>query len=278
MIAGAFVLTSGALEGRYRVHMRTELAAGLNRDTRVLLQGLPIGRVSAVTPLRDPATGRLGFVATLSIRERFADGSRLVLPRSTRALVTQPGVFGTPVVELVTPIGSPDTAALADGDTIPSERVQGMLEALGQIAEELRSEIRVTLEETRALVQHSTGAVDATHLAIRRTSPALLAALDRLGGNLDRADHLLAELSPRATALADSLLVASGTARRALAELSAVATTASELATEHRATIDTIVASLERTAQVLAHFADQVSRRPLRMLTGVTPPEGRPEP
>jgi len=47
VILGASILTSGALEGRYDLHVRVDEAEGLTQDTRVLLQGLQIGRVRA---------------------------------------------------------------------------------------------------------------------------------------------------------------------------------------------------------------------------------------
>ena len=74
------MLTSDMLEGRYNVHMRASGAEGLSQDTRVELQGLDIGRVTAVSPQLDTATNTLTFFATLSIRERFPDGTRLRLP------------------------------------------------------------------------------------------------------------------------------------------------------------------------------------------------------
>jgi hypothetical protein len=45
-----------------------------------------------------------------------------------------------------------------------------------------------------------------------------------------------------------------------------------EIAIENRAYAKEIAERLLRTAVVLEHFSDQVSRRPARLLTGVTPP------
>jgi ABC-type transporter Mla subunit MlaD len=273
VITGAVVLTSGVLEGRYDIYMRAQIADGLTQDTRVQLQGLAIGRITAVTPHLDSATNRLEFIATLAIRERFPDGTRLVLPRVTRAVITQPALLGATVVELQMPAGFVGGETLEEGDTIPSERTSGAMAALGEIAGDLRDDVAKTLEETRTLLRQSTRAVDDTRAAIASTTPQLSAALERLARNLDRTDHILAELQPAIGPLGDSVLTTLGTTRRALTQLEELATTANAMTTENRGRIGTIVESLEHTAQVLAHFADQVSRRPLRMLTGVTPPE-----
>jgi hypothetical protein len=37
VLIGALVLTSGILEGRYEIHVRTTEAEGLTQDTRVVL-------------------------------------------------------------------------------------------------------------------------------------------------------------------------------------------------------------------------------------------------
>jgi hypothetical protein len=47
---------------------------------------------------------------------------------------------------------------------------------------------------------------------------------------------------------------------------------AGDIATENRVYAKQIAERLLRTAVVLEHFSDQISRRPARLLTGVTPP------
>ena len=273
------MLTSGVLEGRYDVYMHADQADGLTRDTRVMLQGLEIGRVREVTPQLDTASNQLSFVATLSIRERFADGTRLSLPRATRALITQPSLVGAIVVELQMPPSAGPGITLEPGDTIRSERVATMIDAFGKIAAELSEDVAATLVETRSLLTETTLALGETRTVIAATTPKVTRVLDRLAESLDRADHMLATIEPQIGPLADSVMGTLGSTRALLSDFQELVNTTSDMATENRTVIAEIMQSLERSADILAHFADQISRRPLRFFTGVTPPDtsdGRP--
>jgi ABC-type transporter Mla subunit MlaD len=272
VIVGALVLTSGVLEGRYDIHMRVAQAEGLTQDTRVLLQGLAIGRVRRVTPHLDSATNTLEFIATLSIRERFADGERLSLPRGTHALITEALVGGT-AVELEMPPGQPSRDILLEGDTIQAERIATMLDALSAIAQELSTNVEATLEQTRLLVAAATGTIDEAHAAITDIAPQVSSVLDQLAGTVDRTDHILAQIEPRVGPLADSVMATLGDTRMLVADMQTLVDTAGSMANQNAAVFADIMESLERTAVVLAHFADQISRRPMRMFTGVTPPD-----
>ncbi|HEX9691005.1 MAG TPA: MlaD family protein [Gemmatimonadales bacterium] len=265
------MLTSGVLEGRYSLIMRMEQAEGISQDTRVMLQGLEIGRVTTVNPQRDSTSGTLTFLATLSVRERFPDGTRLSLPTGTSAAITQAGVLGGTVIQLKMPdrvIGVPD---LQPDDTIRAERTPSTMDALGDIAARFREDVAATLEETKTLLQETTRLVATTRGAIDVTTPQLMEVMDRLAENLNRTDHILAELSPRVGPIADSISVTVGSTRTLVMELQTLVASTNAMTNENRDAITSIVASFDRTAQILAHFADQVSRRPLRLLTGVKP-------
>src|SRR6185503_13095741 len=89
IVIGAFIATSGLGERRYDVFVRVASAEGISADTRVILLGLPVGRVKSVSPRVDSVSRAVSFVARLSIAEKFADGSRLQLPVGTRAELVQ---------------------------------------------------------------------------------------------------------------------------------------------------------------------------------------------
>ena len=91
VIAGALIVTSGFGDVRYDLYVRTESAQDLTRDTRVLLQGLEIGRVQQLNPVRSGTAGTLSFVGRLAINERFPDGTQVVLPVGSTALI---GIMG----------------------------------------------------------------------------------------------------------------------------------------------------------------------------------------
>lgn len=273
VLIGALVLTSGLLEGRYALYMRAGTAQGLSRDTRVMLQGLQIGRVTQVNPRLDQATNTLHFVAELSIRERFPDGTRLLLPAGTKAVITQPAAFVVaPIIDLLMPSSAPDRAVLQPGDTLDSERPASVLDALSSIASTLSRDITMTLQETRELVALSTRTVDETGKLLATTGPRLTETLTRLSENLDRAERTLAAVEPRVGPLADSMVATFADTRRVLLQLDSLTSVAHGMATENRVAINEAIKHLHRSAIILENFADQLSRRPLRMLTGITPP------
>lgn len=273
VIIGALVLTSGLLEGRYVIYMRAGEAEGLTRDTRVVLQGLEIGRVTEVNPKLDSATSTLGFVATLSIRERFPDGTRLGLPAEIKAeIAPPPTLVGPTVIQLTMPPPTPGQADLQPGDTIGSQRRASVVDALSQIASEMRGDLVAALAETRQLVSRTTKTVDATGSLLASARPQLEAVLERLTESLERTDRILAQVEPRVGPIADSLVATLVLTRDVLAQLDSLATTAYGMASENREAINETIANLSRSAVILENLADKISRRPLRILTGVTPP------
>ena len=270
---GVLVLTSGLLERHYMLHMRVATAEGLSQDTRVILQGLAIGRVSQVNPQLDQATSTLNFVAELSIRERFPDGTRLRLPVGTKAVITQPTpIVVSPIIDLVMPPASPDQAILQPGDTIDSERPPSVLDAISSIASTLSRDIGATLEETRQLVTRSIHTVDEISRLLATTSPQLESTLARLAESLDHAERIMSDIEPRVGPLADSMVATFADTRQVLLQLDSLATIAHGMATDNRVAISESIKHLHRSAIILENLVDQLSRRPLRALTGVTPP------
>src|SRR5207247_912944 len=65
--------------------MRAASAQGITVDTKVLVQGLEVGRVRSITSRVDAGTGRVSFLARLSLVEQFEKGAKLRLPLGTRA-------------------------------------------------------------------------------------------------------------------------------------------------------------------------------------------------
>lgn len=277
IVVGTAVLTSGLLEGRYDLHMRAEEAEGLNQDTRVELQGLQIGRVTAVNPHLDSTSNRLDFIATLSIRERFPDGTRLRLPAGTRAVIAPPPTLvGAAIIEFQMPPPSPATAYLLPGDTLDSERRANMMEALLNIATGMKGDMLEALTETRQLVVKTTETVDQTGTLLASARPQLETVLDQLSQSLERTNRILAQVEPRIGPVADSIMIALETTNNLLEELDSLAITAHDIASDNREDIDFAIDKLTRSAVIFEHFAEQLSRRPLRMLWGVTPPPPPP--
>ena len=273
VLAGALVLTSGALEGRYDLYVRTDEAEGLTQDTRVVLQGLSIGRVSQINPHLDAHTNTLNFVVRLSVRERFPDGTRLQLPAGTQAQITPPPtVVGPSQIQLVMPAASPGVRFLQAGDTLDAERRTSVMDALGEIAVEVHTELETILQNTRDLLAQTSRTVEATQALLSDARPQVAQVLARVDSSLQRTESILAQVEPRVGPVTDSVLATLASSHELLIELDSLTTIGQTIALENREELSDAIEKLSRAAVILQHFADQISRRPLRFLTGVTPP------
>ncbi len=279
IILGLLIVTSNALDDRQDFYMRATTADGLTEDTRVSLRGLQIGRVTQVNPRVDDAG--VSFVARLSLRRTYPDGTPLQLPVGTRAVIAAPLPISiaAAAVDLEIPGQAAGTEFLQPGDTINSDRIPGAVDLLGEVATALKSEVLQTLAQTQVLIEQSTrtiaethGIIESTQSLIGTTTPKVEEALELLAASLERTDQILAEISPRVGPLQDSLMATLAQARRILTSFDTLATTAHELLADNRNVIQDALARLAHTTTVLDHFAEQVTRRPLRFLTGVTPP------
>jgi ABC-type transporter Mla subunit MlaD len=253
--------------------LRTDEADGITQDTRVVLQGLSIGRVSQVNPHQDPATSTLSFVATLSVRERFPDGNRLQLPVGTRALITPPPtVVGPSQVQLVMPPSSSEVQFLQAGDTLDAERSASVMNVLGDIAGQIRDELETMLQSTRELLAQTTSTIETTQGLLAETRPHVIQVLSRVDSSLQRTERILGLVEPKIGPMTDSVMAVLSSSHELLAELDSLATISTNIALENREDLSNAIDQLARASVILQHFADQISRRPLRFLTGVTPP------
>ncbi|MBI4503249.1 MAG: hypothetical protein HY700_19095 [Gemmatimonadetes bacterium] len=272
LVTGTLIVTSGLGDVRYDLYVRTESAQDLTRDTRVFLQGLEIGRIQQLNPVRDETTGALRFVGRLSVNERFPDGTALQLPKGSKALIAQTSPLAAPVVQIVTPRDLRQAVYLQPGDTIDSERRTSTMDDLSGIATKLSGEVEAVLGETRRLLASSNRVVTRSDSMIASTTPLIQRVLTDLSGSLERSDRVLAGLEPRIPAVSDSIIAALTETRQLLRQLDAVATNANTMATENRGNIKETLEHLRRSSIMMDHFIDQVSRRPVRMLTGVKAP------
>lgn len=272
VIVGALTLTSGLGEGRYSILLRSETAENLNQDTRVVVQGLTIGRVAEVSPVVDSSSGELHFVAKLSIRDEFPDGSTLRLPIGTRAAIAQPTPIDAPVILLTMPPVSLPTRYLEPGDTLLAERRPGVLDALAGMASTLRDEIPRALEDTRRLMELTAGTLTEAGDLLAATRPRAEAMFDQLSGTLDETQMLVEAQAEQLGSVQDSLILVLNDARQTLQHFDSLASFALAMGEENRETVRLTMEQLLRSAEILEHFAEQMSRRPLRFLTGVTPP------
>ena len=279
VVLGLFLVTSNPLERRQNFYVRATAADGLSRDTRVMLQGLQVGRVTQVVPRVD--TTGLYFVAQLSLQVAYRDGTPLHVPAETRAIIAEPSPISPAEVRLEPPELQDATAMYMEvGDTLESTRIPGALDLMAELSEELKDEILQTLELTRALMVQSTrtlletqGVIKSTEQVLVTTTPKIDEALELLAASLERTDRILSEVGPRIAPLQDSLALTLTQARQLIGTLDTLATDATVMLGENRSAVREALERLTNTTRVLDNFAVQVTRRPMRLLTGVKPPD-----
>lgn len=271
LVVGALIATSGWGERRYDLFLRVASADGLSQDTKVSVQGLAVGRVTSVSPRVDSVTRRISFIAQMSVKERFADGSILRLPSGTRAEIVQPSQI-SPAMEVQLVL--PDTLGrtrmyLQAGDTIDSRRKGGALEAFAQVASDISNDLKDALRQTTRTLVRVQSTVTQTERTLREVTPNVERTLGSVATTMGRVDSLIERL--QRGGFADSVAATVAGTNRLLVRLDSLARAASALTSENRADLRATVMNLTEASRQLNHFVDQMTRRPYRALTGVKP-------
>lgn len=276
ILLGMLVATSGWGEKRYDLYLRAASAEGLTGDSRVILQGLEVGRVRSISPRVDSASQQVTFLALLSMRERFPDGSQMRLPVGTRAEIVQMSQISTGVdIHLLFPdtVGRL-TQVLQAGDTINSARRGSALETITAVAGELSNEVKQVLQQTTRTLVKLQGTLANVDTTVDALLPDVRGTVASVSSTMRRVDALLAEVQENA--LPDSVTAALASSNRLIQRLDSLTMDAGAIVAENRAAIATAVANLTETSRKLDYFVDQMSRRPYRLMTGVTPPPPPP--
>jgi ABC-type transporter Mla subunit MlaD len=271
LVVGALIATSGWGERRYDLFLRVASADGLSQDTKVSVQGLAVGRVRSVSPRVDSVTRRISFVAQMSVKERFSDGSSLRLPLGTRAEVVQPSQISPAMeVQLILPDTLGRTRGyLQAGDTIDSRRKGGALEAFAQVASDISNDLKDALRQTTRTLVRVQSTVTQTERTLRDVTPDVERTLGSVATTMGRVDSLVERLNRGG--FADSLAATVAGTNRLLVRLDSLARDARAMTGENRADLRETVANLTEASRQLNHFVDQLTRRPYRALTGVKP-------
>lgn len=264
LIVGALIATSGWGERRYDLYLRVASADGIAQGTPVFIQGLNVGQVTSISPRVDSATRRISFLAKLSVKERFDDGSSLQLPAGTRAELVQASQISSAVaVRLILPdTVSPRVTYLHAGDTLDSRRRGSAIEAFAEVADELSQRVQ-------EMVRTATQTLVRVQSTLQDVTPEVSRTLTGVATTMGRLDSLVERMARRG--LADSVATAVANTNRLLMRLDSLAGEARSLTIENRTDLRETVTNLTEASRQLNHFVDQMSRRPLRVLTGVKP-------
>lgn len=270
LVIGALIATSGWGQQRYALFLRVANAEGISADTRVMVEGLEIGRVRSIVPRVDPLTRRISFIARLSLAQEFENGSKLQLPLGTRALITSVSQISS-ASEIVLVLPDSVGAArrmLGAGDTIGSDRPASALDSLKVVVTNLSGDIHQVLVQARNTLTGVQRTLAQASTTIHDLTPGVEASVASVSASMARIDSVTRRIPP---GLADSVTATLASSNRLLLQLDSLARDARSLASENRNDLRSTAANLAELSRQLNHFADAVSRRPYRFLTGVTP-------
>lgn len=296
IIVAALVATSGWGIRHFYIYLRSNDARDVAVDTRIYLQGLEVGRVASISPRPTAKRGVMEFIIQAQMVAQFKSGDSLQLPGNVEAEV-EPLLLGGALLTLNV---YPDDEAQASGcqarsgrtllqagDTICMHRRPGAMEAFGNLATDLKGGIAdaivsanhmlVAYQRLADSLSHVTGQASGLVQGIRpgaeSTLTELTASLSRLRRMLDTADirsgSTLAELNltmqqTRAT-LEQSriMLVSADSLTRLLLAMGA----------ENRPELRAMLLDARFMTQQLLYVTEQLSRRPMRAMSGVELPE-----
>ncbi|HEY6092129.1 MAG TPA: MlaD family protein [Gemmatimonadales bacterium] len=264
LVIGALIATSGWGERRYDLFLRVASADGISPGTAVVIEGLDVGQVTGISPRVDSLTRRISFVARMSVKERFQDGSSLQLPIGTRADLVQASQISPAVsIRLILPDSiRGHRAYLHAGDTLDSHRKGNALDAVAEVADQLSQRVQ-------EMVRTATQTLVRVQSTLRDVTPDVERTLTGVASTMGRLDSMVNRFSQRG--LADSVSTAVANTNRLLLRLDSLAREAHSLASENRSDLRATVANLTEASRQLNNFVDQMSRRPFRALTGVKP-------
>ena len=278
VLATAFVITRGWNERRIIVYMLSPSVLDLKPDTRVLLQGLQIGEVAGISAKVDSVMGPPEFVVALRLRERYQNGTPIVLPRATRAELIQSAILAGGVeISLIVPPNA-RFGQLEPGDTIRAKVPQTAVQTLKEVADSLKTQVSDILRDTRKLLatlDHTASSVETemqrTAPEVRQTLADARVVLNQLSPVLATADSLMGETRGRLGSLHDSLTATLVEARQLMNNLDTLAHAATLVAVDNRERIRQTAENIRVVSIKMEYLMDQLSRRPLKVISGVKP-------
>jgi len=273
----ALIATSGWGVDRYDVFVRTENAQDVTVDSKVFMQGLEVGRVAGIAPRPVGEAGRLEFIIRVSLLDRFPDGTPLRLPRGATAEVTS-GLLGGATIQLAINPGS--GGSLAPGDTIDMRRATSPIEAFGALASDLKGTIQQTLVSATGTLNAVRGLADSLKVTAgtaRRflvsAQPGAEKALDGVNANLDRLRLVLDSANARTGLTFGQINSAVAQGRALLVSVDSLTRVLLAIGGENHSEITETIVNFRNLSAELAYVLEQLSRRPLKFITGVKIPD-----
>jgi ABC-type transporter Mla subunit MlaD len=281
LVLAALVATSGWGTDRYDIFVRTASAQDLTVDTKIFLQGLEVGRITAINPRPTGRAGQLEFILRLSLLDRFPDGTPLRLPRGTVADVVQASPLGGSQVQLK--VVSDSGGTLAPADTIGLTRGGSALEAFGALARDLKGTIEATLLSAtstmnafKVLSESLTVATGTARRFVVGVQPGTEKVLSGVAVNLESVRALLDSTTNRSGITIRRVDSTLATSRVLIQRLDSLTRLFIGMGGENRPEIAALIVNFRQMSEQMQYILDQIGRRPLRLITGVRVPDTLP--
>lgn len=282
MVFGALVLGIvsvvwlGRRWGRNVAPLYTDVAdvQGIGAESPVFLNGFNIGRVSQVRPHVGSA-GELLFRVRMDIIWQLEDKAPMPLYAGLRARVVAPALdIGRGSIVLET--NGHNGASLKPGDVIPSVQLRGggTTNRMQLVVDSVGRDLRLVIASVERLVK-SLDVTVASATTTMKSADRMLASVNQeipgivqgVRANLASADSLIKSLhsvTPATVATLDSVRALLGDSRIAIAR-------ATQFLDANEPQLASTLANLDQASAVLNNLLKEVSRRPLKALTGVKP-------
>lgn len=253
----------------------TDVAAvqGIGPESPIFLNGFNVGRVSAVQPRVD-ANGQLLFRVKMDVVWRLQDGAEMPLKEGLQAKVVPPALdIGRGSIELLA--GPNAGKRLSPGAVIPSVQQGGTTNRMQLVVDSVGHDMRIAIRQVEKLIA-SLAVTVSTATATMKTTSTMMATVNQdvpaimssVKANLASADSLMRSLhtvTPATVATLDSVRALLGDSRIAIAK-------ATSFLDENQPQLSSTIANLAQASAVLNNLLKEVSRRPIKALTGVKPP------
>ncbi len=250
---------------------------GVSLETPVVLNGFKVGQVDKVDPYI-AGDGRLHFHIGMSITWQPAAPERTPYREGLHVRVAPPAldVFGSATLHLE-PAARPG-APLQSGTLLPSDSDTPMLAKADSRIDSLARQVAVTLAESRATMAAFRSTADAWSQAVKGAG-AMTAKVDehlieltagtmKTMARADSAMQALQQIEHGAKNATDSVNALLGDTRNALKQVST-------MLGKTGPRVDEALFNLDETTSLLTHFLRNITERPTRLITGVTPPAPR---
>ncbi len=277
LVAVALIATSGWGVDRYDVFVRTDNAQDIAVDTKIYMQGLEVGRVATIAPRPVGTEGQLEFILRLSLVDRFPDGTPLRLPRGTSAEVSSALLGGS---QLQLTVQSDTGGTLAPGDTIDMQRTGSPIEAFASLARDLKGTIEHALVSATGTMDMVRSLADSLRLAtgtarhlLITTQPGAEKILSGVSANLDRLQSMLDSTNTRTGLTFRQVDATLEQSRVLLVSVDSLLRTMTAMGVENRPEVRSIMLNFRDISAELGYVLEQLSRRPLRFISGVKIPD-----